>query len=101
MDRKQLEDIFKDIDSGQKKIIESMFDDFIYEINQLNLLKPQIESMGIPKSKVEADKKKYLTKEYSDISQRHDGKIKIFLAVLRKEDGSEESPLMKMLKKYE
>lgn len=97
----ELKKIFKDVDESKKQIIESMFQDFIYEQEQLEKLKPQLESIGIPASKKEAEKKRYLTKEYVDISQRHDSKIKIFLSVLQKEEGKGDSPLAKLLKSYE
>ena len=42
---------------------------------------------------------KYLQKEYSDLSQRHDSKIKIMLSQLNKEDTSEADLLMEKLSK--
>lgn len=97
----ELNEIFKDVDQNKKKIVQSMFNDFIHEIEQINLLKPQIVKIGVPKNKVEAEKKKFLTKEYSDLSQRHDSKIKIMLSTLNKEEGKGDSPLAKLLKEYE
>ena len=78
-----------------------MFPDFIYEIEQIELLKTEIKKIEIPKSKAQAEKKRYLNKEYSDISQRHDSKIKIFLSTLNKSDVGEESNLVKLLKGFE
>lgn len=95
MTKEELNEIFKDVDESKKKVVQTMFDDFIYEINQINLLKPQIESIGIPRSKTEAEKKKYLLKEYGDLSQRHDSKIKIFLSTLGKFEGEDEDDFIK------
>lgn len=97
----ELNEIFKNTDENMKKVVQSMFPDFIYEIEQLGLLKPEIEKIGIPTSKAQAEKKRYLIKEYSDISQRHDSKIKIFLSTLNKSDVGEESNLVKLLKGFE
>lgn len=94
----ELNKIFKDVDESKKQVVQTMFNDFIYEHNQLEALKPQLEQIGIPKSKSEAEKKRYLTKEYVDISQRHDSKIKIFLSVLGKYEASEENPIMAWLR---
>ena len=88
-----LTEIFKDVDDSKKQIVETMFNDFIYEHEQLETLKPKLKEIGMPKNKTEAEKKRYLTKEYVDISQRHDSKIKIFLSVLGKYETPEENPI--------
>lgn len=93
MNTKELEEIFKDIDDGKKKIIYSMFDDFIHEHEMLESIKPQIKAIEQPKNQREADKLKYFSKLYSDISQRHDSKIKIMLSALSKFEGDEENPI--------
>ena len=70
-------------------------------------IRPEIETItkilkiGIPTNKTKAEQKKYLSKEYSDLSQRHDSKIKIILSTLGKFDVKEDSPLMEMLKQFE
>lgn len=101
MNIEELNDIFKNVDENMRKVIQTMFPDFISEIDQLNLLKPEIAKIGVPKSKSQAEKKRYLIKEYNDISQRHDSKIKIFLSALNKADAGEESNLVKLLKEFE
>lgn len=93
MTLEELEKIFKEVDDGKKQVIRTMFPDFLYEHRQLELLKPKLEQIGVPKNKVEAEKKRVLTKEYVDLSQRHDSKIKIFLSALSKFEGSEEHPI--------
>ena len=98
MNKEQLNEIFKDVDEGKKKIVESMFDDFIHEQEIIEKLKPQIRALEQPKSQKEADKLKYFTKIYSDVSQRHDSKIKIFLSTLQKFEGAEENPIAAWLR---
>ena len=85
-----LNKIFKDVDENKKQVVETMFDDFIHEYELLEKLKPQIKKYQEPKSQREADKLKQLTKIYSDTSQRHDSKVKIFLSALNKFEGAEE-----------
>jgi len=89
----ELNSIFKDVDESKKQIIQAMFDDFVYEHNLLEKLKPQLKAVEEPKNQKEADKLKYFTKIYSDVSQRHDSKIKIFLSALGKYEGAEENPI--------
>lgn len=98
LNREQLNEIFKEIDENKKKIVQSMFDDFIYENEMIEELKPQIQALKNPKSQKEADKLKYFMRMYSDISQRHDGKIKIFLSALDKFDTTEDNPMIAWLK---
>lgn len=98
MNKEQLDKIFKDVDESKKKIVESMFDDFIYEYERLNELKEQMRKVENPKSKNEAEKLKYFTRLYSDISQRHDGKIKIFLSALQKYETDDDNPIATWIK---
>lgn len=93
-----LENIFKDVDESKKRVVRSMFDDFICEYNLLEKLKPQLKALEEPKNQKEADKLKYFIKMYSDVSQRHDSKIKIFLSALGKYEGSEENPITAWLR---
>lgn len=97
----ELNKIFENVDENMKKVVQSMFPDFIHEEKQIELLKPEIERIGIPQNKAQAEKKRYLIKEYSDMSQRHDNKIKIFLSALQKGDAGEESQLAKMLREFQ
>lgn len=101
MTREELEKIFDNLDDGKKNVLSSMFDDFIFEHEQIEKVKEAIKNIGIPTSKAKAEQKRYLSKEYSDLSQRHDSKIKIFLSALGKYDIKEESPLMELLKQFE
>lgn len=94
----ELQNIFKDIDSNKKKVVESMFDDFIHEAKQLEEYKNMMVEYKTPKTRAEADKLKFYTKMYGDISQRHDSKIKIFLSALSKFEGAEENPISVWLK---
>lgn len=93
MNIEELNKIFKDVDESKKKVVETMFDDFIHEYEMIEKLKPQIKAVEEPKNQREADKLKYFTKLYSDVSQRHDSKIKIFLSALGKYEGAEENPI--------
>lgn len=99
MTKEELKEMFKGIDETKQKVLETMYDDFLFEIEQLEQLKPQLQKIGVPKNKGQAEQKKYLQKEYSDLSQRHDSKIKIMLSQLNKEDTSEADLLMEKLSK--
>lgn len=98
MEKEELLKLFQDVDESKKKIVISMFDDFIFEYERLEELKKQMKRVENPKSLKEADKLKYFTRLYSDISQRHDAKIKIFLSVLQKYELDEENPIAVWIK---
>lgn len=95
MKREDLKKIFENVDESKKQIIETMFDDFIHEAKQLEEIKPKMSIM--PKNSKEAEKVKFYTKMYSDISQRHDSKIKIFLSVLGKYETETEDEYVQWL----
>lgn len=95
MTHEELKEIFKNVDESKKQIIETMFEDFIHEAKQLEEIKPLMTKM--PKNQKEANQIKFYTKMYSDISQRHDSKIKIFLSVLGKYEAEEEDEFIKWL----
>ena len=96
MTHEQLREIFKNVDESKKQVIESMFDDFLHEEQQLKEIKPLMSRK--PKSHKEAEQIKFYTKMYSDISQRHDSKIKIFLSVLGKYEAEEEDEYVTWMK---
>lgn len=100
MEIAELQKMFESVDDNLKRIIETTFPDFIHECEQIEMLRKETEAIGIPKNKGQAEKKKYLRKEYNDLSQRHDSKIKIYLSVLHKDGTNEESPLVKMLEEF-
>lgn len=96
MKRNELQEFFKNVDESKKQIIETMLDDFIFEAEQLVKIKPKMVIM--PRNKAEAEQVKFYTKMYSDLSQRHDSKIKIFLSVLGKYEAEEEDDFVKWMK---
>ena len=98
MNKEDLIEIFKDVDESKKKIVISMFDDFIFEHERLENLKKQMSMVENPKNQNEANKLKYFTRLYSDVSQRHEGKIKIFLSTLQKYELEEDNPIAAWIK---
>ena len=96
MEREKLIKIFENVDESKKQIIETMIDDFLHEEKLLEEIKPK---MALPKSKAGAEQVKFYTKMYSDISQRHDSKIKIFLSVLGKFEAEAEDEFVEWLNK--
>lgn len=97
MKKEDLKTLFSNLEDGKRAIIEDMLDDFIFEIEQIISIQEEIKKIGVAKNEMQAKRRRFLIKEYSDFSQRHDNKIKIMLSALNKEDGMEESPLLKML----
>lgn len=98
MTRDELAALFKDLDDGKRAVLETTYDDFIHEYEQLELIKTQIKRFEEPKSQREADKLKYFTRLYSDVSQRHDGKVKMYLTALQKDGTSEDNPIAVWIK---
>ena len=100
MNRKEeLEDIFKDIDGNEKKLIQPLIDEVIFLEEQMIYLKT------LPFIRVhEKDKAKQKTtpaaKLYKECSQSYMNAIRILSAMLHKVDTSAENELLKRLEGF-
>lgn len=97
LERRQiLEEIFKDIEPKQKKLVEPLIDEVIFQENQMRELKklPFIRINPKDSSKQESTK---AAKQYKDISQSYMNAIRILASLLHKDEGEEEDPVQKFL----
>lgn len=97
--KKTLEDIFKDIDPDEKKLIDPLIDEVIFLEEQMTYLKT------LPFIRVhEKDKAKQKTtpaaKLYKEHSQSYMNAIRILSALLHKVDTSAEAELIKRLEGF-
>jgi hypothetical protein len=97
--KEELEDIFKDIDANEKRLVNQLIDEVIFLEEQMIYLKT------LPFIRVhEKDKAKQKTtpaaKLYKEHSQSYMNAIRILCALLHKVDTSAESELMKRLEGF-
>lgn len=101
MERKEtLEDIFKDVDESEKKLINPLLEEVIYLEEQMKYLRtlPQIQIH--PKNN-SIQRKTEAAKLYKEYSQSYMNAIRILLGVLHKVDSSAQDELLKRLAEFE
>ena len=101
MGRKEtLEDIFKDVDESEKKLIEPLLEEVIYLEEQMKYLRtlPQIQIH--PKNNA-MQKKTEAAKLYKEYSQSYMNAIRILVGILHKVDSSAQDELLKRLAEFE
>lgn len=96
--RKQLDEIFKDIDPNERTLVDNLIDDVVFMEHQMNELKklPFIRVHPSDPSKQEATK---ASKQYKDLSQSYMNAIKILCSLLSKEEGGDDTPLREYFKR--
>ena len=101
MKRKEtLEDIFKDIDEGEKKLIDPLLEEVVYLEEQMQYLRtlPQIK---IHPTNSAIQKKTEAAKLYKEYSQSYMNAVRILIGVLHKVDSSAQDDLLKRLAEFE
>lgn len=100
MDRKEtLEDIFKDVDESEQKLIAPLLEEVIYLEEQMKYLRtlPQIK---IHPTNNAIQKKTEAAKLYKEYSQSYMNAIRILIGVLHKVDSSAQDELLKRLEEF-
>ena len=97
---KTLEDIFKDIDENEKKLIDPLLEEVIYLEEQMKYLRtlPQIKVHPTNKA---MQKKTEAAKLYKECSQSYMNAIRILIGILHKVDSSAQDELLKSLAEFE
>lgn len=100
MERKEaLENIFKDVDENEKKLIDPLLEEVIYLEEQMKYLRtlPQIK---VHPTNNAMQKKTEAAKLYKEYSQSYMNAIRILLGVLHKIDSSAQDELLKRLEEF-
>ena len=98
--RETLNEIFKDIDKNERKLIAPLLDEIIYLEEQMKYLRtlPQIK---IHPTNNAIQKKTEAAKLYKEYSQSYMNAIRILVGVLHKVDSSAQDELLKRLAEFE
>ena len=100
LERKEaLENIFKDVDENEKKLIDPLLEEVIYLEEQMKYLRtlPQIK---VHPTNNAMQKKTEAAKLYKEYSQSYMNAIRILLGVLHKIDSSAQDELLKRLEEF-
>lgn len=98
--RKEIDDIFKDIDKNEKQLIDPLIDEVVFLEEQM------IELKKYPFIKVHPDnsslqKKTEASKLYKEYMQSYMNAIRILCSILHKVDSSAQDELLKRLAEFE
>lgn len=101
MGRKEtLENIFKDVDESEKKLIEPLLEEVIYLEEQMKYLRTLPQIKVHPKNNA-MQKKTEAAKLYKEYSQSYMNAIRILVGILHKVDSSAQDDLLKRLAEFE
>lgn len=97
--REELNDIFKDIDPNEKKLINPLIDEIVFIEKQMNELEKLPFILVNPKNP-SMQKTTPAAKQYKECSQSYMNAIRILCSILHKVDSSAEDELMKKLEVF-
>ena len=98
--REELDDIFKDVESNEKQLVDKLLDDIVYLEEQMTELKkiPLIKHHPKDENKFKISP---TAKLYKECSQSYMNAIRILVNILRKTESSAQDELLKKLKEFE
>lgn len=100
MDReKELNDIFKDIDSNVKTLVTPLLKDVVFLENKMMELK-RLPFIRINPKDTSQQKTTPAFKQYKECSQSYMNAIRILCSLLNKQDNSAENELLERLKGF-
>lgn len=97
--REELNEIFKDTDENEKKLIQPLLDEIIFLEKQMADLR-QMTFIEVHPKNAAKQRKTEAAKLYKECSQSYMNAIRILSSLLHKEDSGEDSPLRQYLREF-
>lgn len=97
--RKELDDIFKDIEENEKKLIDPLIDEVVFLEKQMNDLK-EVPFINYHPKNPSLQKKTEAAKLYKEFSQSYMNAIRILCSLLNKIDSNAKDDLLKKLEEF-
>lgn len=97
--REELDEIFKDVDDNERKLIQPLIDEFIFLEIQMKELKKLPFIRVHPKDPTRQETTK-AAKQYKEFSQSYMNAVRILCSILHKVNSSAEDDLMKKLEEF-
>lgn len=97
--REELDEIFKEIDPNEKKLVNNLIDELVFLEEQMNYLKTLPFIRVHPKNKALQETTK-AAKQYKEFSQSYMNAIRILCSLLHKVDTSAADELIKKLEEF-
>ena len=97
--RKQLDNIFKNVDDEQKQLVDNLIEEVIFLEQQMKELKA-LPFISVHPEKSNLQKVTPAAKLYKECSQSYMNAIRILLSILHKVESSAQDELLQMLEEY-
>lgn len=97
--REQLDEIFKNVDTEQKQLIDKLLDEVVFLERQMNDLKG-LPFVSVHPTNPALQKTTPAAKLYKECSQSYMNAIRILIGVLHKVESSAQDELLKMLEEF-
>ena len=97
--REELDEIFRDVDEDEKKLVDNLIDEVVFLEEQMTRLKTLPFISVHPKNSA-LQKTTSAAKQYKECSQSYMNATRILLNVLRKVESSAQDELLKRLEEF-
>lgn len=97
--RKQLDEIFRDVDEDKKRLVDRLLDEVVYLEGQMEELK-KLPFLAVHPENSARQKVTPAAKLYKECSQSYMNAIRILAGVLNKVETSAQDDLMSMLEQF-
>lgn len=98
--RKQLDEIFKNVEDNQKQLVNRLLDEVVYLEDKMTELK-QLPFISVHPQNPALQKITPAAKLYKECSQSYMNAIRILSSILHKIESSAQDELLKMLEEFE
>ena len=98
--RQQLDEIFKNVDSEKKQLVDKLLDEIVFLESRMNELK-QLPFINVNPKNPAQQKTTAAAKLYKECSQSYMNAIRILAGILHKVENTAQDELMKMLSEFE
>ena len=97
--RSEYDDLFKDVDESEKRLVDHLIDECIYYEEQMEDLK-KLPFINVHPKKPSLQKMTPAAKLYKEYATSYMNAIRILLNILRKVESSAQDDLMRRLKEF-
>ena len=98
--REQLNDIFKNVDEGQKQLIDPLLDEIVFLEQRMSELK-KLPFVKVHPTDNTMQKTTSAAKLYKECSQSYMNAVRILSSILHKVESSAQDDLLKLLENFE
>lgn len=97
--REELDEIFRDVDDDEKKLVNHLIDEVVFLENQMETLKT-LPFIRVHPNNPAMQKVTPAAKQYKEQSQSYMNAMRILLNILRKVESSAQDELLKRLEEF-